>query len=768
MLRRIKNMRAPARRAMGFALSFLFLLTAVAVAVPLLALPVLTPVTAVAAVYPNTTVGLQQALTAGDNVQAAQILAAIKGSAYTLSAGSVTMPSGTSASTGIRVQCRNQFPASYDAYVRNTSLASLLGTGGGLAGITGLTGLLGRTTDPTGLYFIGGPSGQALLNTYNGNVHTTTYNNTYLSSTNVTAANVDGRICNRIGNINGNWGTKWSNNWSTAPLSPAPFYGTNSDDGTWRYYGYNPGRTDGASGSFTSPALAAGYTVNHDSPENSRTFTAALADAATLGAIPANISLKNRVRLTYGRSNNGTTYMAEGSNTNSNRFTYYYVWNYLSDITCVETESVNGGSLLHLLQDCFYINNYPTGAHDLPLGSTGLTTFQVPGPKAALEDKTAAQMAADYTCAQLKAAKDLAWDTLKANIMGYMTVPGWFGPGTTGLNRVLTQTEADFAFDKFFPASTRTTYEANISAAIALRAAVNDSGHVLGAAATCSDAQICSVCARVFAPIVPNNHVNQATGFPYAQNDAEVTLASTCVATGKGNKRCEGCNAVVGEYTVAVNAANHLDQANGFAPYGTKNGSVTTASTCMDEGVRDMLCVACDAPVDTAAVAIDPDNHYDLAAGAPYGTNDDITLDPDCSATGLKDLYCDGCGECVARDVTVPLDALNHGSYGSEDVITLKPNCTDTGLKNVCCKGCEAIFDEDVELAALGHSWGQWVTVRQATKDQPGEARRECQREDCSAFETREIAYQGGCGGCFSWAFDSLMYFFMGFGWLGR
>ena len=50
-------------------------------------------------------------------------------------------------------------------------------------------------------------------------------------------------------------------------------------------------------------------------------------------------------------------------------------------------------------------------------------------------------------------------------------------------------------------------------------------------------------------------------------------------------------------------------------------------------------------------------------------------------------------------------------------------------------------WEKDYVLPALGHNWGPWVVVREATYEEDGLIRRECQR--CGLIEERVIPWDG-------------------------
>ncbi|MDE7087721.1 MAG: hypothetical protein K2O67_05980, partial [Clostridia bacterium] len=52
---------------------------------------------------------------------------------------------------------------------------------------------------------------------------------------------------------------------------------------------------------------------------------------------------------------------------------------------------------------------------------------------------------------------------------------------------------------------------------------------------------------------------------------------------------------------------------------------------------------------------------------------------------------------------------------------------------------CNKVLTAQTDTNALGHDWGAWHTTKQATEDEAGEEKRECQRTGCGEEETQPI-----------------------------
>ena len=115
-------------------------------------------------------------------------------------------------------------------------------------------------------------------------------------------------------------------------------------------------------------------------------------------------------------------------------------------------------------------------------------------------------------------------------------------------------------------------------------------------------------------------------------------------------------------------------------------------------------------------------------------TEDEITQQPTCTATGLKNIKCKSCGEVLESDVVI--DALGHdwGEYAPGDPA---PTCTEPGKEVAQCQrdGCDATDERDAP--ALGHDWGEYVESVAPTCTEMGLEVAECQRDGCDATDER-------------------------------
>ena len=91
----------------------------------------------------------------------------------------------------------------------------------------------------------------------------------------------------------------------------------------------------------------------------------------------------------------------------------------------------------------------------------------------------------------------------------------------------------------------------------------------------------------------------------------------------------------------------------------------------------------------------------------------------DCTNDGLTTYKCD-CGETR----TVPVPKLGHKMKAS---LPTDATCTTSGYTLYTCEnGCDYSYREYNDVAAKGHTWGDWVVDTAATQDAEGLRHREC------------------------------------------
>lgn len=94
------------------------------------------------------------------------------------------------------------------------------------------------------------------------------------------------------------------------------------------------------------------------------------------------------------------------------------------------------------------------------------------------------------------------------------------------------------------------------------------------------------------------------------------------------------------------------------------------------------------------------------------------TVEPTCVEDGRSEFLCE-CGD----EYSVDLAATGH-NYSKTIV---EADCENGGYTRYTCAKCGDSYDEDV-TNALGHAWGSWKTVKEATTSAAGEKQSSCSR----------------------------------------
>ncbi|MBO4432843.1 MAG: dockerin type I repeat-containing protein, partial [Clostridia bacterium] len=119
------------------------------------------------------------------------------------------------------------------------------------------------------------------------------------------------------------------------------------------------------------------------------------------------------------------------------------------------------------------------------------------------------------------------------------------------------------------------------------------------------------------------------------------------------------------------------------------------------------------------------------------------SVDPTCTETGYTgNTYCLGCGVKLANGTEIA--ALGHSftNYVSD----ANETCTDDGTKTAKCDRCSATDTVLNAGSRLGHDFGEWSVTTPATCTEKGVETRICKR-DASHTETRETPPLGHTGG---------------------
>lgn len=235
-----------------------------------------------------------------------------------------------------------------------------------------------------------------------------------------------------------------------------------------------------------------------------------------------------------------------------------------------------------------------------------------------------------------------------------------------------------------------------------------------------------------------------ATGHSY--DGWIVDKEPTCTDAGSRHKTCSECGDVV---TETLDALGHdLVHHDAKVPTCTESGheaydtctrcgystyheipklghdegewTVVRNADCTHDGLEERRCTRCGKVLETRTIT---------ATGHSYG---DWIIDknPTCTDAGTRHKTCSDCGEVV----TETLDALGH------DIIhhnAKAPTCTESGYDAYdTCSRCG--YSTYHEIPAKGHSYGDWVVVKEPTASSEGLKTRTC--SICGDTETVVIS----------------------------
>ena len=289
-------------------------------------------------------------------------------------------------------------------------------------------------------------------------------------------------------------------------------------------------------------------------------------------------------------------------------------------------------------------------------------------------------------------------------------------------------------------------------------------GHTPGAAATCTDAEICTVCGAEL-----------AAALGHAYGPYTTTTAPTCTDKGEDTATCTRCGDVV---TREISATGHTPGAA---------ATCTTAQTCTVCGVElapilghtfgpdatctePQVCTVCGAVITPAsghipgpeATCTEPQTctvcgielaaakghtagpeatctdaqtctvcGTELAAALGHDPVIDAAVSATCTTTGLTEgAHCDRCGfEIVGQTVT---PALGHFLLAAEDS---RVSCTDAGTLTRKCDRCDYTEVKDVEGGT--HSYRPGEILREPTCSMTGEQEIVC--VFCGYTDTAEL-----------------------------
>ena len=187
---------------------------------------------------------------------------------------------------------------------------------------------------------------------------------------------------------------------------------------------------------------------------------------------------------------------------------------------------------------------------------------------------------------------------------------------------------------------------------------------------------------------------------------------------------CDVCHEVMKQEHVVTPVTGHVP--------GNPVKENAVPGSCTQEGGYDLVvrCSVCNAELERTFVPAGGGGGHSL--GSSY-----IITEPTCQQEGLS---AQDCMECGYTEYSV-LGKTGHVKGKEVDEKEIKPTCEQYGsyVHVTYCGVCgTAISRLECNWKALGHEWGEWVTIRKATAKENGMMQRVCSR-DASHVEELEF-----------------------------
>ena len=228
-------------------------------------------------------------------------------------------------------------------------------------------------------------------------------------------------------------------------------------------------------------------------------------------------------------------------------------------------------------------------------------------------------------------------------------------------------------------------------------------------AATCettgkTEGSHCSVCGTV----LKAQTTTAALG--HSWDNGKVTKAATCTATGTKTYTCTRCKKT---RTETIAATGHK---------AVKDAAV--AATCETAGKTEgSHCSVCNTVLKAQTI---------VAALGHSWDGGKITKAATCTAAGTKTYTCTRCKKTRTETIV----ATGHKVVKDAAVAA---TCETTGkTEGSHCSVCGTVLKAQTTVAALGHDYGEWKTIKAVTYTEPGQAERVCRR-NASHKEYRQL-----------------------------
>ena len=195
--------------------------------------------------------------------------------------------------------------------------------------------------------------------------------------------------------------------------------------------------------------------------------------------------------------------------------------------------------------------------------------------------------------------------------------------------------------------------------------------------------------------------ITDALGHSEGETVTENSIAATCTQNGSHENvvYCTVCREELSRETIITDAQGHTEETD-----------AAIAPTCTETGLTEgKHCATCKEVI-VAQEIVDALGH----------TEEDVPgKDATCTEAGLTDgKKCTVCGTITDPQQEIPATGHDY------DAVQTAPTCTQKGYTTYTCH-CGDHYTAD-EVAALGHSYGDWVVTKQPTATEEGSREQSC------------------------------------------
>lgn len=191
--------------------------------------------------------------------------------------------------------------------------------------------------------------------------------------------------------------------------------------------------------------------------------------------------------------------------------------------------------------------------------------------------------------------------------------------------------------------------------------------------------------------------------------DTETVVEATCTAPGSHHEKCSVCG--------YVSAELEEDEALGHEAAEDDEGREIKAPTCTEEGLQEFTCIQCNQKFTEETDMLEHE----------FGEWK-VQQQPTYSTPGSRIRVCTLCGEEDEEEIPV-LHQHQHIS-----AVTKQAGCETEGVMTYSC-ACGDTYTKPI--AALNHTYGEWVWITPATETSEGQQQRTCSR--CGKTETKTV-----------------------------